>query len=119
VTYYDSPSRYIGSFDRSISLVFRETDQTMTLDDITPLSLEDYLNLGMGKTFSFLQQVDEDSNENWTYPNGAEWITVDGGIRYHGSAIMTNISAVPLPVSAWLFVSGLVGLVGLARRKKY
>ena len=29
-----------------------------------------------------------------------------------------NVSAVPVPAAAWLFGSGLIGLVGLARRKK-
>ena len=28
-----------------------------------------------------------------------------------------NISAVPVPAAAWLFGSGLIGLVGIARRK--
>jgi len=118
VSYYDSPSRYIASFERSISLGFRTFDETMTLGDIVPLSLEEYLDLGLGQTFSFRQQVDEDSNENWTYPGGAEWITVDGGIRYSGNAIMTNVAVVPVPAAVWLFGSGLLGLVGVARRKK-
>jgi len=36
------------------------------------------------------------------------------------AAIMVtgNVSAVPLPASAWLFCTGLLGLVGLARNKK-
>jgi hypothetical protein len=29
-----------------------------------------------------------------------------------------NVSAVPVPAAVWLFGSGLIGLVGLARRKK-
>jgi len=30
----------------------------------------------------------------------------------------TRISAVPVPAAAWLFGSGLIGLIGIARRKK-
>lgn len=30
----------------------------------------------------------------------------------------TSVSAVPIPAAAWLFGSGLIGLIGLARRKK-
>jgi hypothetical protein len=32
--------------------------------------------------------------------------------------ITTDVSAVPVPAAVWLFGSGLVGLVGVARRKK-
>jgi hypothetical protein len=30
---------------------------------------------------------------------------------------LTSLSAVPLPAAAWLFGSGVIGLIGLARRK--
>ena len=33
-------------------------------------------------------------------------------------SIVTDVSAVPVPAAAWLFGSGLLGLVGVARRKK-
>ena len=29
-----------------------------------------------------------------------------------------GVSAVPLPAAAWLFASGLLGLIGLSRRSK-
>lgn len=35
-----------------------------------------------------------------------------------GSLLVSNITAVPLPAAAWLFTSGLMGLVLVARRKK-
>lgn len=34
-----------------------------------------------------------------------------------GDCSVADVSAVPLPAAAWLFGSGLVGMVGLARRK--
>ena len=34
-----------------------------------------------------------------------------------GDCSMTQVSAVPVPAAAWLFASGMLGLVGLARRK--
>ena len=34
-----------------------------------------------------------------------------------GDCSVSSVSAVPLPAAAWLFGSGLIGLVGLARRK--
>jgi hypothetical protein len=33
-------------------------------------------------------------------------------------SIVTDVSAVPVPAAVWLFGSGLLGLVGVARRKK-
>ena len=35
-----------------------------------------------------------------------------------GGSGQFSVSAVPIPAAAWLFGSGLVGLIGLARRKK-
>ena len=35
-----------------------------------------------------------------------------------GSALVRDISTVPVPAAVWLFGSGLLGLIGLARRKK-
>jgi len=33
------------------------------------------------------------------------------------SLTLTNISSVPVPAAVWLFGSGLLGLIGVARRK--
>jgi len=40
-----------------------------------------------------------------------------GGVNYAVN-IQGHVNAVPVPAAAWLFGSGLVGLVGVARRKK-
>jgi len=45
--------------------------------------------------------------------------TPDDYVNYtYGHALVRDISAVPVPSAVWLFGSGLVGLVGFARRKK-
>jgi hypothetical protein len=44
------------------------------------------------------------------------WRNEDGS--QSGSLISDNLSAVPLPAAAWLFGSALLGLVGIARRKR-
>lgn len=47
--------------------------------------------------------------------------TINVSIRddYYGSALIRpHVSAVPLPVAGWLFGTGLLGLIGVARRKK-
>ena len=41
-----------------------------------------------------------------------------GGERYE-LVLHGTVSAVPVPAAAWLFASGLVGLLGLARRRKF
>lgn len=42
---------------------------------------------------------------------------IDRSDPNHGS-LLVRISAVPIPATVWLFGSGLIGLIGLARRKK-
>jgi hypothetical protein len=45
----------------------------------------------------------------------ADWIlTSDGVLTYH---VASAPAAVPLPAALWLFASGLLGLVGIGRRK--
>ena len=43
-----------------------------------------------------------------------------GGVGYglHLEGTIASVSAVPVPAAVWLFGSGLVGLAGVARRKK-
>ena len=67
-----------------------------------------------------LQAYDPDPNSN----TDNEHMSADGisGISSIGSQnghfAYRSVSAVPLPTSVWLFGSGLVGLIGVARRKK-
>lgn len=46
----------------------------------------------------------------------------DGGggcaVYAYGNVMLTSISTVPVPASAWLFSSGLLALFGVTRRKK-
>jgi len=42
----------------------------------------------------------------------------DWNLSSDGTLTYGDVSAVPVPAAVWLFGSGLVGLVGIARRKK-
>ena len=53
--------------------------------------------------------------------------TIDGAFHFAGSGLTTitytlhlegTVSNVPIPATVWLFGSGLIGLMGVARRKK-
>ena len=45
-------------------------------------------------------------------------ININFDIGSGNSLEVLNVSAVPLPGAIWLFGSGIIGLAGLARRKK-
>jgi hypothetical protein len=51
-----------------------------------------------------------------SYGVGPNWGTFDQGTYYEVWSV--DIQAVPVPAAVWLFGSGLLGLVGVARRKK-
>ena len=54
--------------------------------------------------------------------NSFEFRETDGtggqGIFIYADDVTFGVSAVPVPAAAWLFGSGLIGLIGIARRKK-
>ena len=59
--------------------------------------------------------------------SSAWYFTMDGGLQggiskvngYYAWAVQSgDVSAVPVPAAVWLFGSGLMGLIGVARRKK-
>lgn len=56
---------------------------------------------------------DVDEWGNCVYPVIGEVFAYSGG-----TAVLTSVNAVPVPAAVWLFGSGLIGLAGIARRKK-
>jgi len=56
----------------------------------------------------------------WTFNMGSgEQYSYNKGAEYHVWAVQSgDVSAVPVPAAVWLFGSGLIGLAGIARRKK-
>ena len=56
----------------------------------------------------------------WTFVmNEGQQRELNKGSHFNAWAVYTgDVSTVPVPAAVWLFGSGLIGLVGLARRKK-
>lgn len=58
---------------------------------------------------------------NWTYDPGTELGTLEfltGAVEdVANTAIIVQSSTVPVPAAAWLFGSGLIGMIGVARRR--
>ena len=50
--------------------------------------------------------------------SAGDWSISGTGASDIGGSGQFSVSAVPVPAAVWLFGSGLVGLIGLARRKK-
>lgn len=67
----------------------------------------------VGATAAFLEIV-QAIGPIGTGPAGEEWLAGEIFI----DDVYLGVAAVPVPAAAWLFGSGLVGLIGLARRKK-
>lgn len=94
--------------------------------DTSGTSLRGY---GLSNTgpFSNLQSSYYWSATEYAYDTNDAWyFFMDGGFQTHSSkpsnfyawAVQSgDISAVPVPAATWLFASGLIGLIGLARRK--
>lgn len=72
--------------------------------------------LGTGSTFA-IQTLDGDGDG---IPGNAMASGPFAGFNatFGGTATVSSVSAVPVPAAVWLFGSGLLGLVGIARRKK-
>ncbi|MBI3187218.1 MAG: hypothetical protein HYZ31_05005 [Gammaproteobacteria bacterium] len=111
--YNDSQAKYTADFNKETYLDFSNYSADLSEADVAQLTLEDFLNMGYGQTFGFHQNVVEEYNLNW-----GEWITIDGSTQYTGIATLSNVSFVPVPSALWLFGSGLLGLVGLARKAR-
>lgn len=111
--YQDIQAKYIADFNKETYLDFSNYSANLSEADVAQLTLEDFLNMGYGQTFGFHQGVQEEYNLNW-----GEWITIDGSIQYTGFATLSSVSFVPVPAALWLFGSGMLGLVVLARKAR-
>ena len=52
-----------------------------------------------------------------TYLIVFDGLDASGG-RISGNTLAVDLAPIPVPAAAWLFGTGLIGLIGVARRKK-
>ncbi|MDH5571855.1 MAG: VPLPA-CTERM sorting domain-containing protein [Gammaproteobacteria bacterium] len=92
----------LGEFIRNI-------DSAIPYSDSLQLSIDDQQGPApMAAT------VDSPPIPNGPFQGIYGYIDIGSGNSMH----VTSVSAVPVPAAVWLFGSGLIGLVGFARRKK-
>jgi hypothetical protein len=58
------------------------------------------------------EHISWDENNPFGNPGAAQ------SVAHTGLVVFAEVQTVPVPAAAWLFGSGLLGLVGMARRKK-
>ena len=124
-THYDN-ALYIGS-DISIAGYYWDSwnsgDGRIFLTDLNPqdTTLELMVDItNSGQTFSSYYKLDGEASWNLAYshtlPSGVG--TMSGFFDSHPYVSIENTSVVPIPAAVWLFGSGLLGLIGVVRRKR-
>lgn len=98
------------------------------ITDLASIGLDDvgmFGDLGVvadnsaGLDFTLNWSVQADTGSGWQSINSVQQhITHDGYTRSSVGTGFYSVSAVPVPAAIWLFGSGLLGLIGVARRKK-
>ena len=122
----------------TVLAMFDDTDQafggsslTVTVPEIVgftgPInSGGDFFATGTGGTLTlagsdqFILGISTDNGLNWS---GDTSVTFMGANSYtvnfsDGSVLEIDVQVIPVPATVWLFGSGLLGLVGIARRRK-
>ena len=86
-----------------------------TYDIIT--GLQGNTSSSLGELSSLILQIDNSAGDRIQMGVTGGSGTLPG-IGYQFDGTWTRVTAVPIPAAVWLFGSGLLGLVGIARRKR-
>lgn len=86
----------------------------------SPGSTTSYDTMTLSGSDNFILGLTIDSGTNWIADTG--YTDLGGGffnVQFaDGTVLQVDVQVVPVPAAAWLFGSGLIGLAGIARRKK-
>ncbi len=123
-----------GNFDADITKTFGcDQATTVCVAMVTYQNglLSDPDSGGLSDVLIFARNFDSSGSDNRgavTYQNVGGLIELDSSINPGGNpnfngdvqvwAVFSNTAVVPVPAAVWLFSSGLLGLIGIARRKK-
>ena len=120
---------YAGSTGSEMANLFYNTLGNKGYYDIAGSSPQPGWGLTNSGPFTNLQANWYWSGTTYAPLSGAEWIfgfdtgdqsaAVATSNAYYAMAVRTgDVATVPIPAAAWLFESGLLGLIGVARRHK-
>ncbi|MDB4516177.1 VPLPA-CTERM sorting domain-containing protein [Crocinitomicaceae bacterium] len=128
------PSTMSGSIDAAGSIIFTPTDRIANTSGpvitANPFNFSDATNTTWqpfttaaqtGLAGDVVGQALDDAGHAVLVSAtavGSNWGTFAGGTYYEVWSVDITPSAIPVPAAVWLFGSGLLGLVGVARRKK-
>ena len=112
----------LAVFDNEADLNSGTNPLTVTLDDLIPGTLR-VGEAAVGTGNSFVVGISGDNGVSWFsdsgYTGGSTGIityTVSG-IDINFMLVDVDVQVVPVPAATWLFGSGLLGLVAVARRR--
>jgi hypothetical protein len=98
------------------------TSFSMDIDTNVDTSIEIYDASGSTLLSSDLVTTGSYQNVYVVSSNGISGFSLSSSSQIEGNTaidnVIVNTSVVPVPAAVWLFGSGLIGLIGIARRKK-
>jgi len=110
--YVTSDALWAASYNEMVWNILNRTDIWNYAD-------REYPNTGSGVTLHDVYNTDVANGLDSTYDYSNFMFVIDsGGLTPNVLVFGTPPPAVPIPPAIWLFGSGLIGLVGVARRRK-
>lgn len=124
--YFTDGDEVLGAADKAVDITFtplfgasiREFSMDIDMSSIST-SIQVYDGLGSIILDSFFDTAVGYETISLSSINGISGFSLFSTQQIEGNAALDNVvvSTIPVPAAAWLFGSGLIGLIGVARRK--